>query len=305
MTKLKSIVLAVIVAMAFVGCNGPVENTTASGVKYRYITNGGSDAASDAKFLMVNMVYADDNDSVWADTRNSGLSVPIPKPDSASIDQWTSVEQVFAVLQAGDSVEFALAKTKFFRELPGGQVPPGIDTVGNFNFKIGVEDVFTGVEAGLWQIEANAKSRKEQMEKDIAIIDDYLEKNNIKAEKTESGLRYVITQEGSGEKAVSGDIVVVDYAGHQLEGPYFDTSIEEIAKEQGLYNPQRPYEPYDFKIDVSLVIVGWHEGLKQLNKGAKATLYVPSVMGYGQRGLGPIGSNSNLVFDIELVDIIE
>ena len=63
------------------------------------------------------------------------------------------------------------------------------------------------------------------------------------------------------------------------------------------------YKPMDVVIDRSNVIPGWHLALKQLNEGAKGTFYIPSSLAYGKQGGGPIGENSILVFDIEMVDI--
>ena len=89
----------------------------------------------------------------------------------------------------------------------------------------------------------------------------------------------------------------VHYAGRLLTGEYFDTSMEDVAKAQGLYNEQRPYRPFPINIWSSSVISGWHDGIAQLNRGSKATLYIPSPMGYGPRSQGNvIKENSILVF---------
>lgn len=143
-----------------------------------------------------------------------------------------------------------------------------------------------------------------QMASDIEIIDAYLQENGIEAEKSESGIRYVITEQGEGPKPKLGQSVQVHYAGRLLTGEYFDTSMEDVAKAQGIYNPQRPYEPYPITIYNSPVITGWHEGISLLNEGTKATLYIPSPMAYGPRDRSEvIKANSILVFDVELVDV--
>jgi FKBP-type peptidyl-prolyl cis-trans isomerase len=52
-----------------------------------------------------------------------------------------------------------------------------------------------------------------------------------------------------------------------------------------------------------MVIKGWDEGIALLNKGAKAVLYIPSQMAYGEQSPSPkIPANSILIFDVELVD---
>jgi FKBP-type peptidyl-prolyl cis-trans isomerase len=90
-----------------------------------------------------------------------------------------------------------------------------------------------------------------------------------------------------------------------LDGTHFDSSVKEIAQEKGLYNPARePYSPYDVTIDQTSVIRGWHDALKVLKKGSKATVYIPSTLGYGPQPYSEvIKENSILVFDLEIVEL--
>ena len=90
-----------------------------------------------------------------------------------------------------------------------------------------------------------------------------------------------------------------------LNGEYFDSSVEEVAKEKGLYTEGRPYGPYETAIGQGTVIRGWDIGFQLMNQGSKATLYVPSTLAYGSRSRSAqIGPNSILVFDVELVEIV-
>ncbi|MEQ9007037.1 MAG: FKBP-type peptidyl-prolyl cis-trans isomerase, partial [Ekhidna sp.] len=94
--------------------------------------------------------------------------------------------------------------------------------------------------------------------------------------------------------------------GKVISGEYFDTSIESVAKEQEIFREGRDYAPFSFSLGQGRVIKGWDEGIALLNEGAKATLYIPSPLGYGNRGSGPIiEPNSILIFDVELVEIVE
>ena len=141
---------------------------------------------------------------------------------------------------------------------------------------------------------------------DKEVLDTYLAENGIEATSTESGLRYVITEQGSGPQPSTGQMVQVNYAGWVLNGAYFDTSIESVARENDIFREGRTYEPFSFAIGQGRVIKGWDEGIALLNVGSKATLYIPSPLGYGNRGSGPvIKPNSILVFDVELVGIQE
>ncbi len=124
------------------------------------------------------------------------------------------------------------------------------------------------------------------------------------AEKTASGLMYVIKKPGKGAKVERGSQIEVDYAGGFLDGKLFDTSIEERAKEAGIHNPSRQYAPLPLTVGVGQVIKGWDEGLQLLNEGAEATFIIPASLGYGERGYPPvIPANATLIFDVKVVKV--
>ncbi len=124
-------------------------------------------------------------------------------------------------------------------------------------------------------------------------------------ETTASGLMYVVEKPGDGEKPELGDKVEIDYAGYLIDGTMFDTSIEELAKENGVYNPQRQYQPYPVAYGPQgQVINGWKEGMQLFNIGGKGRLIIPPHLAYGAAGAGGvIPPNAWLIFDIELVRI--
>ncbi|AUI88348.1 peptidylprolyl isomerase [Vibrio azureus] len=106
---------------------------------------------------------------------------------------------------------------------------------------------------------------------------------------TESGLQYQVLQSGSGEvHPALGDKVKVHYHGTLIDGTVFDSSVE-----RG--------EPISFGL--KQVIKGWQEGLQYMVTGEKVRLFVPSTLGYGKSGSGPIPPASVLIFDVELLDI--
>ena len=110
-------------------------------------------------------------------------------------------------------------------------------------------------------------------------------------DKTESGLRYKIIQQGSGPKAEAGQTVSVHYEGSLPEGQVFDSSYKRNA-------------PIDFQLGVGQVIPGWDEGINLLKVGDKARFVIPSHLGYGAAGAGGvIPPNSTLVFDVELMGV--
>lgn len=108
------------------------------------------------------------------------------------------------------------------------------------------------------------------------------------AQKTESGLHYVITEPGNGQNASAGNKVKVHYKGYFPDGRTFDSSFDRN-------------EPIEFPLGAGNVIKGWDEGIALLNTGAKATLIIPYWLGYGEAGRGPIPPKATLLFDVQLV----
>jgi FKBP-type peptidyl-prolyl cis-trans isomerase len=107
-----------------------------------------------------------------------------------------------------------------------------------------------------------------------------------------SGLQYKILKEGNGPKPTPTDSVVCNYKGTLINGTEFDSSYK-----RG--------EPATFP--VTGVIKGWTEALQLMPVGSKWQLFVPADLGYGPRGTpgGPIGPNSTLIFEVELMSIKE
>ena len=109
--------------------------------------------------------------------------------------------------------------------------------------------------------------------------------------KTESGLRYQILQEGSGSKAEKGKTVSVHYKGQLADGTVFDSSYKRN-------------QPIDFALGVGQVISGWDEGIQLLKVGDKARFVIPGDLAYGSAGAGGvIPPNATLIFDVELIDV--
>ncbi|CAL4326585.1 FKBP-type peptidyl-prolyl cis-trans isomerase [Buchnera aphidicola] len=107
--------------------------------------------------------------------------------------------------------------------------------------------------------------------------------------KTSSGLFYLIEKEGSGALLTNSTKITVHYKGTLINGVEFDNSYI-----RG--------NPVSFVLKD--VILGWQEGLKYIKKGGRIKLVIPPHLGYGDREINGIPSNSTLIFDIELLDAI-
>lgn len=108
---------------------------------------------------------------------------------------------------------------------------------------------------------------------------------------TDSGLRYKIMKEGSGEQTESGKDVAVHYKGSLLSGQVFDDS--------SLRN-----EPIKFKLGEGRVIAGWEEGIALLKEGDEARFLIPPDLAYGSDGAGGvIPPDAWLIFDLTIVKV--
>lgn len=142
----------------------------------------------------------------------------------------------------------------------------------------------------------------------IAAKAKYLADMKATATETASGLRYKILQKGSDKKPAEGTNVYIHYAGYLEDGSLFDSSYEVVNKEYGKFDANRAaqngYQPFPFPYGKKDgLIPGFLEGLNLMNLGDKAVFYIPSKLGYGERGAGNvIPPNSNIIFELEMLE---
>lgn len=126
--------------------------------------------------------------------------------------------------------------------------------------------------------------------------------------KTASGLIYKIVEKGSGKNPLPGTEIYLDYSGFLEDGTLFDSSDVLTSKTFGNYNAQKDaakaYTPIPFKAGTkSGMIPGFIEGVEQMSIGDKIVLFIPSHLGYGERGAGNvIPPNSNIIFEIKMLE---
>ena len=264
-----------------------------NGVEAQVVRDGKGNFAATGEYLVMSMVFKDAKDSVWDDSRKRGIPVVIPMADTSAIKNEKGIESIFRVMKKGDSLIVKVTAKSFFENTQGRAVPPNLAPEGLFTFYFGVDDIAN--QEGLnkmqekimaAQNEKNRVQQQGQLAADTTAIDAYLAGKKIVAMKDKSGLRYVITQKSEGGNPTLSNTVKVNYKGSLLEnGKVFDQS-------------QNPIE-----FPLPNLIQGWQIGFQLLSKGSKATLYIPSSLGYGLNGSPPdIPANTNLVFEVELID---
>jgi FKBP-type peptidyl-prolyl cis-trans isomerase len=165
----------------------------------------------------------------------------------------------------------------------GASGAQGIPANTNLVFEIKLVDVVV------------TENEKQRLATDTVAIDDYLASKSINAIHDKSGLRYVITQLGTGAKPTLFSKVKIKYTGKILSnGTVFFTGSSQ------------PSNVFDSR--VINYLYAFQAALPNLPVGSKATLYIPSGLGFGTQILTSDGvtvpANSNLIYDLELVEIV-
>lgn len=183
----------------------------------------------------------------------------------------------------------------------------GISELNVQDFADGVAAVFYGATPKMTYDEAKAEiqnffaelekkqraAAEEAGKQNKEVGEAFLAENGKRAEvkTTPSGLQYEVLTEGDGPMPEATDQVEVHYTGKLIDGTVFDSSVD-----RGV--------PATF--GVTQVIPGWVEALQLMKAGSKWRLFIPSNLAYGPNGApgSPIGPNSTLIFDVELLKVI-
>ena len=178
-------------------------------------------------------------------------------------------------------------------EVDAGLVSSGItqvlDDSSMFN-QMTAEAIFRQLNMALSEVEAKKAETEamDNLEAGAAFLEENGKREGVKT--TASGLQYEVITEGDGAKPIETTKVTVHYEGTLIDGEIFDSSYESG-------------EPVSFALNG--VIPGWTEGLQLMTVGSTYKFYIPSSLGYGPRGTGPIPGNSVLIFKVELLEIAE
>ncbi len=160
------------------------------------------------------------------------------------------------------------------------------DALLNRNSQTNLEDYKPLVEKR-YRDDTTAVINKRKIEQDEFLKE---AKNDKKNQALSNGVVMRITKKGKGKTPKASSLVKVHYEGKLLDGTEFDSSIK-----RG--------KPAEFPLNG--VIPCWTSALQEMKAGSKATLYCPPDTAYGNAQAGPIQPGSLLIFDVELLDVID
>ncbi|MEP7128320.1 MAG: FKBP-type peptidyl-prolyl cis-trans isomerase [Chitinophagales bacterium] len=255
---------------------------TSRGLYYKIIVDGKKPKGKQGDLLKMNLEYLTQKDSVLFSTYQEEMG-PVQFTISAPTFNGDPMEG-FTLLGEGDSAIFLMQSDSAYK----GQEMPPFAKPGEF------VKIHVNVLSMMTQEEFEKKKAEEtqvQSEKDVTIIESYLLSKGLKAQKTPSGLYYILDKQGDGARAEAGKTVTVNYTGKFLDGKVFDSSLSP------------GHSPLEFKLGAGQMIKGFDEGINMLNVGGKATLIIPSTLAWGNRAQGTIPANAVVVFDVELMGV--
>lgn len=319
--------LLLALAVAMTSCDKVSFKKTKHGLVYKIIPSNSKDSiAKVGSWLKLNYVQyrIRQTDSV---IQSSYGRMPSYQEVSDNPDIRYNPAEIFPLVKKGDSAVVIMFVDTLIKRGFGPQLPPFLKKGDRLELRFKVLEVFTDQEKYRADVEAERKKdepnlladQKKQMEEQKKMmeaqkrqidsmirveqleyersgeaarqrkqVEDYLAKKNISAQKTPGGTYVHITQQGTGAQADAGKYLMVKYAGRLM--------ANDTAFDSGTYPVQ---------LDVTQVILGWHDGLKLFKAGGKGTLYIPAYRAYGkqERPGSPIKANSHLIFDVEILSV--
>ena len=269
-------IVFVLLVLGFIGCGKDADVVKlASGVNYANDSLGTGREAKFGDLVSVHFrawiikdstyIYKDWSKDSTRQASTIGSSIEMGQPvkfklgDSAFIK---GVDEAIVGMKLGGTRTIIIPSNRAYGEMGFGPVPPN----SSLKVVINLVNAKDPILAKSWGIDST------------------------KIVTSKSGLKYVILQPGTAEKADSADLVTVHYTGFLTGGKIFDSSVERD-------------EPFKFRLKLQPVIPGWEEGIKLLGKGGKAKLIIPPALGYGAVPVGSIPPNSTLIFDVEVLDV--
>jgi len=282
---MKQLTAVLAFALLMASCNQ--FDKTKSGLPYKIKKGGSTALLKNGSFLIFNLEYKlGSKDSVLMSTY--GKIPSYFRYDTAQLGRYNFTE-VLPKCAIGDEIIFTLsvdtlknmgAIRDYDRTFQKGSVIKG---------KVELLAALDNQEAFSAYMTKAYDAEKAKEAKDLEA---YISKKGLKVQKTPSGAFVSLDNLGDlSNKADSGREVTVLYRGYTEDGKVFDSNMD------------KPGPPLKIVVGAHKVIPGWDEGLRFFAKGAKGKILVPALLGYGQRGAGPIKPFTNLIFDVEVTDI--
>ncbi len=295
--KIRTIITlgALIAAIAITSCSKyPGYKKTESGIFYKYyVESKDTTKVKEGSILSMNIKYhlkINDKDTVLF---NSATTKRVFEISQSKSEFKGDIYEAFGMLHKGDSASFIVsAKDFFLKTAKYPQLPSGIDSTTMMYFDVKLLNVETVEER---QKAEMAKAEKFKSEEPVK-IKAYLTKNKVTVAPTASGIYIIAQNPGSGRGIVKTDFVKINLTVSSIEGKKIFSTLDQNQPINFEYG-----KPFDTK--------GFDEAIATMKKGSKATVVVPSAMGFGAQskrdgqGQEILTPYSPVVYDIEVLDL--
>ncbi len=267
-----------------VSCKTKIDfEKTDSGLEYYFVEKNDTTAKpniGDALVLNMKIIW---NDSLIFDTREIGVDYRLHLKEFSKGE----IYEGLSMMHIGDSAIFRVDAFNFYQITAKIPAPSCLKKDDKLTFYVRLLKIMSPEDI---KREIERKNRM-KLKNEQALLQEYLQTNNIEQSPLESGLYYIKIEKGYGPKPEIGDSVTVHYKGKLTNNQPFDSSFK-----RG--------EPYTFLYGDTTLIQGWTEGIGLMNEGGVAQLIIPSTLAYGKEGAGyVIPPYSTLVFEIHLLEV--
>ncbi len=275
----------VIYLVACTGNDSDGFKVTDSGLRYKFIIDKDGDSPEIDDIMVLHLAYSTSKDSILFDSNSESDSflVKLVEPTFAG-----GVEEGFAKMSPGDSVILKVPADSIFQVTFFSKTPQYITPGSDLTFRVKMKSFIKRSVYDSIEKVTDIKSREAEFEK----LEAYFTERDLHLSPTENGLYYQINRVGVGRFPQNGDTIEVKYTGALLGGKIFD-------------NSDWKEEPFKFVLGENMVLPGWEEGMPYLNEGSQARFFITSDLAFGNRYVGEVPPYSTLVFDIEVIDIID
>ena len=306
LTRILPIAILGVALISNTGCNSNSGFKKAHGIEYKIIKDAPGKNAQMGDIVEFNLIAK-------ADTTELGNTYKQGKPGVMRVSEVKNagdLQAVFPYLSVGDSAIVEISCDSIIKSIPPAQLDqamkmqPWMKKGKKITINLTVvsiksmEDYKKDMDAKQAQMQQEMKEKAAvQLPVDDKILQDYFAKNNIKAQKTASGLYYTIQKPGSGATVAKGQSVSMMYTGKTLDGKAFDSNVDTSIGHHG-------NDALVFTAGTGQMIPGVDEGVTLLKKGSKATLYLPSPLAYGPQSPSPnVAPNSILIFEVDITEV--
>lgn len=287
-----------------------------SGLQYKFIEQSDTGAVVEmGGSAFVDFMIMNNKDSVVLTSRHYSPNERFIQMPIGGGAEERVLDEAFMMMKAGDSASFKIsADTFFLKTLLLEKLPPYIEagTMLTMNVRLSKTRSKADVDEerkaymekqkqmmqeqeaaqrAIDELKADKGKMEERRKNETTDIKKFITEKAYTEKPQKSGLYFFLKEKGTGKKAVSGNVIAVNYTGYFLDGKIFDSSIGR--------------QPFNFTLGAQQVVPGWDEAFQLMNEGDKATIILPSSLAYGESGSGPILPYTPIAFDVELIRILK